>query len=96
MSPNERHVPLPVNLALEPDGERAARRQRRLSHATDQFRSACVLNQVRNRDHQQAVLAGEFGEPGTRAIVPSSFMTSQIMPAGGAPAMRARSTAASV
>ena len=33
---------------------------------------------------------------GTRAIVPSSFMTSQITPAGFSPARRARSTAASV
>src|SRR5271166_6336712 len=33
---------------------------------------------------------------GTRAIVPSSFMTSQITPAGLSPARRARSTAASV
>ena len=33
---------------------------------------------------------------GTRAIVPSSFMTSQITPAGVRPASRARSTAASV
>jgi hypothetical protein len=33
---------------------------------------------------------------GTRAMVPSSFMISQITPAGYNPAMRARSTAASV
>src|ERR1700733_4026621 len=33
---------------------------------------------------------------GTRAIVPSSFITSQITPAGFSPASRARSTAASV
>ena len=33
---------------------------------------------------------------GTRAIVPSSFMISQIAPAGLHPASRARSTAASV
>ncbi len=33
---------------------------------------------------------------GTRAIVPSSFMISQITPAGFSPASRARSTAASV
>src|SRR2546428_832556 len=33
---------------------------------------------------------------GTRAIVPSSFITSQITPAGYRPAIRARSTAASV
>ncbi len=33
---------------------------------------------------------------GTRAIVPSSFMISQMTPAGYRPAMRARSTAASV
>src|SRR5919106_12131 len=33
---------------------------------------------------------------GTRAMVPSSFMTSQITPAGVSPASRARSTAASV
>jgi hypothetical protein len=33
---------------------------------------------------------------GTRAIVPFSFMISQITPAGYSPAIRARSTAASV
>ncbi len=33
---------------------------------------------------------------GTRAIVPSLFMISQMTPAGYSPAMRARSTAASV
>ncbi len=33
---------------------------------------------------------------GTRAMVPSSFITSQITPAGETPASRARSTAASV
>ena len=37
-----------------------------------------------------------FVSSGTRAIVPSSFMISQITPAGSSPAMRARSTAASV
>ena len=37
-----------------------------------------------------------FASCGTRAIVPSSFMISQITPAGYKPAMRARSTAASV
>ena len=37
-----------------------------------------------------------FASWGTRAIVPSSFMTSQMTPAGYSPAMRARSTAASV
>ena len=37
-----------------------------------------------------------FASSGTRAIVPSSFMISQITPAGYRPAMRARSTAASV
>ena len=33
---------------------------------------------------------------GTRAMVPSSFITSQMIPAGESPASRARSTAASV
>ena len=37
-----------------------------------------------------------FVSSGTRAIVPSSFMISQMTPAGYRPAMRARSTAASV
>jgi hypothetical protein len=37
-----------------------------------------------------------FVSCGTRAIVPSSFMISQITPAGYKPAIRARSTAASV
>ena len=37
-----------------------------------------------------------FARSSTRAIVPSSFMTSQITPAGISPARRARSTAASV
>ena len=37
-----------------------------------------------------------FVSSGTRAIVPSSFMISQMTPAGYKPAIRARSTAASV
>ncbi len=41
-------------------------------------------------------LRANFFSSGTRAIVPSSFITSQITPAGGRPAIRARSTAASV
>ena len=49
------------------------------------------------RDHQQAVLLRRTSSScGTRAIVPSSFMTSQMTPAGYSPAIRARSTAASV
>src|SRR5918997_2961387 len=40
--------------------------------------------------------AENFSRSGTRAIVPSSFMISQITPAGLRPAIRARSTAASV
>ena len=41
-------------------------------------------------------LRANFVSSGTRAIVPSSFMISQITPAGYRPAMRERSTAASV
>ena len=41
-------------------------------------------------------LRANFASSGTRAIVPSSFMISQMTPAGSRPAMRARSTAASV
>src|SRR5579883_1239791 len=41
-------------------------------------------------------LAQNSTRSGTRAMVPSSFMTSQITPAGYRPAIRARSTAASV
>ena len=41
-------------------------------------------------------LLRELRQLGTRAIVPSSFMISQMTPAGYSPAMRARSTAASV
>src|SRR4028119_1414826 len=40
--------------------------------------------------------AENFSRSGTRAIVPSSFMISQITPAGLSPASRERSTAASV
>src|SRR5919107_4789625 len=40
--------------------------------------------------------AENLSRSGTRAMVPSSFMTSQITPAGLRPASRARSTAASV
>jgi len=40
--------------------------------------------------------AQNFSRSGTRAIVPSSFMISQMTPAGLRPASRARSTAASV
>ena len=40
--------------------------------------------------------AANFSSSGMRAMLPSSFMISQITPAGLSPAMRARSTAASV
>ena len=50
-----------------------------------------------NRDHLQTVLpARTRASCGTRDMVPSSFMISQITPDGLRPARRARSTAASV
>ena len=53
-----------------------------------------VLDQVRDGDDQQAVLFGEDPRSGMRAMDPSSFMISQMTPAGVRPARRARSTGA--
>ena len=55
-----------------------------------------VADQVGDGDHQQPVLLRELVSSGTRAIVPSLLMISQMTPAGYSPAKRARSTAASV
>ena len=55
-----------------------------------------IRDQVRDADDHDAVLARELSRSGMRAIVPSSFMISQITPAGARPASRARSTDASV
>ena len=41
-----------------------------------------VLDQIGDRHQQQAVAPGELASSGTRAIVPSSFMISQMTPAG--------------
>ncbi len=56
-----------------------------------------VPDQLRDRHHLHVVQLGRTRPgPATRAIVPSSFMISQITPAGASPAIRARSTDASV
>ena len=55
-----------------------------------------VPDDVGHRDDRDAVLLGEARRSGTRAIVPSSFMISQMTAAGIRPAIRARSTEASV
>jgi hypothetical protein len=57
---------------------------------------APVTNEVSNSDHLEIVPGAVLHQIGTRAIVPSSFMISQMTPAGISPAKRARSTAASV
>jgi hypothetical protein len=57
-------------------------RQGRMGHALDQpFRAHPVLDQIRDRDDRQIVLLRELPQLGTRAIVPSSFMISQMTPA---------------
>src|SRR5713101_4102984 len=55
-----------------------------------------VANEVGHREHLQIVFLQNSMSWGTRAMVPSSFMISQMTPAGLNPAMRARSTEASV
>ena len=55
-----------------------------------------VGDQVGDRRHLEAVALGELDQVRRRAMVPSSFMISQITPAGISPASRAISTAASV
>jgi len=55
-----------------------------------------VADQLGHRQHFQMVAAQNASSWGTRAMVPSSFITSQITPEASSPAMRARSTEASV
>ena len=108
----DEHVVLPLDLALdhrdvvlvvderaEADGLEVAERRRQagLDDALDELVVlAAVRDQVGDRDHLQVVPRQYSSRSGTRAIVPSSFMISQITPDGLRPARRARSTAASV
>jgi hypothetical protein len=60
------------------------------------FRLQTIANQIGHRDQFHIVNRRKFKQVGTRAMVPSSFMISQMTPAEKSPALRARSTDASV
>ena len=84
---HERDVRLLVELVLEGVDAGSRRTRSAASPCATRLHQRLgahpVLDQIRDRDHQQAVLASRTSPArGTRAIVPSSFMISQITPAG--------------
>ena len=82
---HERDVRLVVQLVLVGGMRNAPWSVGRAAVATRLYqplRPHPVLDEIRDRDHQQPVLLGKFVSSGTRAIVPSSFITSQMTPAG--------------
>ena len=91
------HVVDVVSVDDHPELAAVAVGQRRLGDALDEpLVAQPVVDEVGDRDDLEAVQRSEASRSGMRAIVPSSFMISQITPAGFSPASRARSTEASV
>ena len=97
---DEGEMVLVVDLRAEPDRAELAMlgRQQHLGLALDQLLGAAPIARSDPRRSRASARASvqNSTRSGTRAIVPSSFMTSQITPAGVSPARRARSTDPSV
>ena len=69
---------------------------KRLAHGGDLPLPSYATKDAAGMDLVAAVAADLVLKPGKRAIVPSSFMISQITPIGRQPARTVKSTAASV
>ena len=95
---DERHVLAAVEDAAIPDGAPAAVRGGMAPDDADECRSVLRRYAIRSAIETRAspYRSAKARSSGSRAMVPSSLTISHRTPAGGKPARRARSTAASV